>query len=91
MHTNNDQSQIAKSPTIPAEGKRAGFWGLLLRAALPIGILAAGYYAYALLAVEVEQEKSDPVEEQTIRTRVTQLRIRDYPVVITTTLRVVDG
>jgi RND family efflux transporter MFP subunit len=64
--------------------KRSGFLGVLVRAALPVGILAAGCVAYSILSVEPEEEKSPPVEEQVIRTTVTELRVRDYPVVIKT-------
>ena len=48
------------------------------------GILAAGCVAYAILSVGTEAEKSPPAEEQAIRTKVTELRVRDYPVVIKT-------
>ena len=58
--------------------------GLLVRAALPVGILAVGWVAYSKLAVEAETTKTPPVEKQAVRTRVTKLRVQDYPVVIKT-------
>lgn len=78
-HSNDDKSQTAL-PT----GNRSGFLGLLVRAVLPVGLLAAGCLAYALLSVEPDEAQSPPVEEQTIRTNVTELRVQDYPVVIKT-------
>lgn len=64
-----------------------GVWGwlsVLMRAALPIGVLGGGCFAYAVLSVAPESEKSPPAKVQPIRTRVTKLRVEDYPVVITT-------
>ncbi len=77
--SDNDESHTTK----PA-ARRSGFFGVLLRAALPIAVLAAGAVAYSLLSVEIEKEKAPPEEEQAIRTRVTELRIQDYPVFIKT-------
>jgi RND family efflux transporter MFP subunit len=58
--------------------------GTLVRAALPVGILAAGCLAYAILSVKPEEKQSPPAEEQVLRTRVTTLQVGDYPVVIKT-------
>ena len=77
--TNNDESQTAMPAT-----KRPGFLSVLVRAALPVGILAAGGIAYSILSMELEKAKSPPLEEQVIQTKVTELQVRDYPVVIRT-------
>lgn len=61
-----------------------GLFGVLARSALPICILAAGTGAYSILSNEPEKPKSPPVEKQDLRTKVTELRITDYPVVIKT-------
>ncbi len=75
----NDASHLAT----PA-AKRRRFQGVLVRAALPVGILAAGCVAYLILSVEPEKAKSPPAAKQAIRTKVTELRVRNYPVVIKT-------
>ena len=76
---NNDEAQTAT----PAK-KRPRFLGVMVRAALPVGILAAGCVAYLILSVEPEKAKISPAAKQSIRTKVTELRVRDYPVVIKT-------
>jgi RND family efflux transporter MFP subunit len=76
---NNDELQIAAPVT-----KRRGFVAVLVRAVLPVGILAAGVVAYMILSVEPEKAKSPPAVPQAIRTKVKELRVRDYPVVIRT-------
>ena len=77
--SNNDESQIATPVT-----KRRGFLAVLVRAVLPVGILAAGVVAYMILSVEPEKAKSPPAVPQAIRTKVKELRVQDYPVVIRT-------
>ena len=57
---------------------------VIVRAIIPIGILAAGGYAFCVLSVEPEEAKSPPLAEQVIRTRVTRLRAAEYTVVIKT-------
>ncbi len=78
-HTDNDHGQRMK----PA-ARRQEFLSRLLRAILPLGIIVAGGIVYSILAVEVEEEKSAPEEEQAIRTRITELHVQDYPVVVET-------
>lgn len=57
---------------------------LLLRAVLPVGILAAGVVAYLILSVEPEQTKAPPTPPQPVRTRVVELLAQNYPVIIRT-------
>ncbi len=57
---------------------------MLLRIALPVGILAAGLVAYGILSVEPKKAKSPPVKPQAIRTKVQELRVGDHPVIIKT-------
>ena len=79
-HSPSDgQSQIAQRRDRPQK-----VVGAILRAAIPIAILAAGYYAYSIFAEQSDKTKAPPVEEKPLRTRVAELRIQDYPVVITT-------
>ncbi len=58
--------------------------GLLLRLALPCVILAAGWYGFTLLSSGVEKEPEPEKKRQVLRTRVQDLEVSDYPVVIRT-------
>jgi len=58
--------------------------GQCLRAAVPCAILAAGWLGYSKLAVEVEKEAPPEAEKQVLRTRVEELEVIDYPVIIQT-------
>lgn len=75
--SSNDESQ-----RMPPATKHRGVMAVLARAALPVGILATGLVAYLILSVEPKKEKLPPAKPQPIRTKVTELRVRDYPVVI---------
>ena len=57
---------------------------MLVRVSLPIGLLAAGCIAYSILSSETEQTKDPATAEQTLQTKVVELRVGDYPVVIHT-------
>ena len=57
---------------------------LLLRALLPLGILAAGSWGYSILSIEEAEDESPPPQTQKIRTRVTELQVQDLPVVVRT-------
>ena len=87
LHRTGDETFSMKLSGIDrrsGSSKRLGFWSLLLRAALPLGILCAGGVGFSILSVEPEELKSAPAEVESIRTRVTELHLRDYPVVIRT-------
>ena len=58
--------------------------GSILRAVLPLVILAGGVIAYRSLSVEPEKEKVPPAVQQLLRTRVTPLKSRDYQVMVKT-------
>ena len=58
--------------------------GLLLRAALPFAILLAGWIGYLKLSEQVGEEPAPAAEERTLRTKVEELEVIDYPVVIKT-------
>lgn len=77
--SNNDDAQ-----SITPSHNKPGIFGMLVRVLLPIGILAAGGFAYTILAVETEEEKSPEAEEKVIKTKVTELKIGNYPVIIKT-------
>jgi len=57
---------------------------LCLRVMLPCAILFAGWFGYSRLAVEVEDKPTPAAEQRTLRTRVVELDVVDYPVVIQT-------
>ncbi|EMI43736.1 efflux RND transporter periplasmic adaptor subunit [Rhodopirellula sp. SWK7] len=56
----------------------------LFRVLLPVGILAAGGYGFAVLSVEPADKETEPPREQVLRSRVSSLSICDYPVRIET-------
>lgn len=58
--------------------------GLLLRAMLPIVLLAGGALLYSRLSVESEEKEGPPEEKRLIRTKVVELHSTDYPVVMNT-------
>lgn len=57
---------------------------LLVRAALPCVILGAGWLGFRQLAVEIEKPPPPAEEKVTLRTRVEELDVTDYPVVVKT-------
>lgn len=57
---------------------------MLIRAVFPIVLLAGGYYAFSVLSIEPEKEKKPPKEEKQIRTRIAELHLSNYQVVIRT-------
>ncbi len=60
------------------------FISAIIRVLIPVGIIAAGGYAFTLLSVEPEETKSAPAAMQVIRTKVTRLHVGEYCVVVTT-------
>lgn len=58
--------------------------GLLVRAAVPLAILAAGWFGFAKISVEVDEEPSTATEKKNPRTRVEEITRTDYPVRVTT-------
>ena len=61
-----------------------GFWGHAARLALPCAILAAGWFGFSTLSIEMEEEPAQKDEKRTLRTRVEELEVIDFPVVIKT-------
>lgn len=55
-----------------------------LRGALPIAILAGGWIGYSMLAVEVPAKPTPTAKKRQLRTRVQELEVVDYPIVIKT-------
>ncbi len=55
---------------------------LLIRGAIPLGLLVTGWIGYCWLSKEGEKPKSAPPEPKAIRTRVIELRVQDYPVIV---------
>lgn len=78
----NDAPSEETNTATPA--KAVGLMGMLLRGLLPMAILAGGGYAYWVLSVETEATKSPPAKKEVLKTRVVELQIQDYPVVIET-------
>ncbi|QDV74682.1 efflux RND transporter periplasmic adaptor subunit [Botrimarina mediterranea] len=75
---------IAKSSAPTAAQRAAGPLGIALRSALPIAILALGWYGFTTLAVEIEQKPAQAPAALTLRTKVENLVVEDYPVIIKT-------
>ena len=73
-----------QSPSAMTAAERPGLLIILTRVALPVVILAAGFVAYWILSAEPEKAKRPPAKPQVIRTRVMELRVQDFPVVVTT-------
>jgi RND family efflux transporter MFP subunit len=65
-------------------GEMRNFVSLGVRAALPIVILAGGWWGFSRLAIEVEEPPPEAAEVRTLRTRVKTLEVTDYPVSIKT-------
>lgn len=57
---------------------------LLLRLALPVAVLAAGWLGFSQLTVQRETEPPPEREKRTLRTRVETLEVTDYPVIVST-------
>lgn len=57
---------------------------IAIRGAAPVGLLAVGAWAYYVLAAPVAEAPLPPAPPQVVRTRVTELRVQDYPVVVKT-------
>ncbi|GAA4454620.1 efflux RND transporter periplasmic adaptor subunit [Novipirellula rosea] len=56
----------------------------LIRVFIPVGILAAGGYGFAVLSVDTNQEPSEPAEKQVLRSHVSSLNACDFAVKIET-------
>ncbi|GAA5508640.1 efflux RND transporter periplasmic adaptor subunit [Novipirellula caenicola] len=56
----------------------------LIRVCIPVGILIAGGYGFAVLSVNTDQEPSEPAEKQVLRSHVCSLDTRDFAVKIET-------
>ena len=69
--------------TEPGE-RRSGILGLILRVLLPLGMLGLGWAGYSTLSVEPEEAKQPAEKPRVIKTRVMELRVRDYPTLIQT-------
>ncbi len=74
----------SKTTSVGSAKPDRGFLPLLMRAAVPLGILGSGVAAYLILSVEPRKAQITPATQQAIRTRVSELRVREYPVVIRT-------
>lgn len=57
---------------------------MVARVGMPIVVLGVGWLAYVSFAGQREEKIPPPQQEQTIRTEVVELRVQDYPVVVTT-------
>ncbi|MEN9677135.1 MAG: Multidrug resistance protein MdtA precursor [Verrucomicrobiota bacterium] len=74
----------SKTSSVESAKPDRGFLPLLVRAAVPLGVLGSGVAAYLILSVEPRKAQVPPATQQAIRTRVSELRVREYPVVIKT-------
>ncbi len=57
---------------------------VLIRFLIPIGIVAGGGYGYSVLSIEPAAEKSEPVEDEVLKSRVKSLCKSDFEVVVET-------
>ena len=73
---NQDTPAEVESIAIHSAGAKA------LRFILPLVFLAMGGLGYAYLSTPEEEEKAPPPKEQVIRTRVTELAVHDYTIII---------
>lgn len=78
-----DDLQTSPSPTVQASRPRRAL-GLLSRILLPAVILAGGTLAFLRLSVEPEKPELPPAKPQAIRTRVQEVQVRDFQVIVQT-------
>lgn len=64
--------------------KISSFAGILLRLAVPCAILAAGWYGFQLLSDEVEKPEPPQPKEVLLRSRVEEIYVGEYPIVVKT-------
>jgi len=64
--------------------ERSRILPVILRALLPLGVLALGWVGYSILSVEPEKAKLPEVKERTIKTRAVELYVQDFPTTIQT-------
>lgn len=68
-----------------APSANPSFWaGILFRLAIPCGILAAGWYGFQLLADKIEKPERPEPKKVLLRSRVEDIDVVDYPVVVKT-------
>lgn len=60
------------------------FFSMILRALLPLAVLALGWAGYSILSVEPEKAKAPEAKRRTIKTRAVALRVQDFPTTIQT-------
>lgn len=84
IQSSDNEFPLTMSATKRTASKRIRLLSVLLRAVLPIGLLAIGGGAFWLLSAQPEKEKAAPAAKKALRTRVTELVVQDYPVVIKT-------
>lgn len=58
--------------------------GLLARVALPVVILAIGWFGFAKISIEVEEAPREATKKRVPRTRVEELTITEYPIRVQT-------
>lgn len=58
--------------------------GIVLRVLAPCLVLVAGWYGFKQLSIEVEQPPEPTAEKAKLRTRVEEIHVGDYPVIIST-------
>lgn len=75
---------MAKTSKSTATQPAAGPLGKLVRAALPIAILALGWFGFSTLSVKVAKKPAPAPASLTLRTKVEDLVVEDYPVAVRT-------
>jgi RND family efflux transporter MFP subunit len=75
---------MAKTSETTTAQVAAGPLGIFARAAVPIAILALGYWGFSTLSVEVAKKPAPAPAALTLRTKVEDLVVEDYPVLVKT-------
>lgn len=72
------------NPAVRPDARRSNVLGVVLRAVLPVAVLAGGVVLFFRLSVPTDDSPPTEPSEQLLRTRAETLHVDDYQVVVTT-------
>lgn len=78
----SESLKTSKPEAAHASEAGSGMGPKFLRMLLPVGLLAIGWIGFTLLSKETEKAKAPPAVAKAIRTKVKELQVQDYRVVI---------
>ena len=84
MSNHRSVSSHPQSSASATSGGRRRWVAILVRILLPAVVLSAGAWGFNRLRVEPDEAIAEKEETPAVRTRVTELVVQDYPVVVTT-------